>query len=490
MPMLPDKAELANAKIANVCFYFLSRANPSNTLVFLILTLWTVNINAQPEIPRPVSQTFQPIELPNSTIKKYNNSHLIQQQPDVFQNSTLSMGANADDIIRQTNQNAMRITGVTTPGQSSYSNQQQQLEELHQLSKEDNYNLTTQSFQKCLKSLLQLNPDSFSITKAVYLSEAPFYNTPPPFEVFENAIKLRAIHVKQILKREGLSINNNSAVNYAIQKLFSQDNIYHDAKTNKDFLVKKISYDFDDFYGEKDWTKMFVTKLLQTNSGQCHSLPLLYLCIAEQLHAKAYLSLAPNHSFIQYFDSKGVRRNFETTNGNLVSISWLMQSDAISSMALKNRTYLNTLSQRKLFAECLADFKDSYIAKNGYDNFVLQLNQKILSIDSTNINALMTNANFTVYQFDDLLHKYNNPPKKQLHQYPQLEQAYYTMVAAQQKVDATGYQEMPKEQYLEWLKSIEAEKQKQRYKDEQEKRKREIEYLKKMKPAFSNTPKG
>ena len=122
--------------------------------------------------------------------------------------------------------------------------------------------------------------------------------------------------------------------------MFSQNNIYYDTKTKKEFVAKKIAYDFDDFDGEKDWTKMFVTKLLQTNSGQCHSLPLLYLCIAEQLHAKAYLSLAPNHSFIQYFDSKGERKNFETTNGNLVNIIWLMQSNAISSIALKNKTYL------------------------------------------------------------------------------------------------------------------------------------------------------
>ncbi|MFT4155703.1 hypothetical protein [Parafilimonas sp.] len=336
--------------------------------------------------------------MPNSTIKQSNYNNPFQQQTDAFQTNMLPMGGTAEDVIRQVNQNAMRAMGVTVPGQPS-ANSQQQLQEIEQDLKPDESEVILRRFQYYLNYFLQLKPDNFSITKAVYLSEAPFYDNPPPFEVFENSIKQKATIVKQMLAREGLSIKNNAALNYGIQKLFSQNNVYHDAKTNKDCTVEKISYDFNDFYGERDWTKMFVTKLLHTNSGQCHSLPLLYLCIAEQLHAKVYLSLAPNHSFIQYFDSKGIRRNFETTNGNLVSISWMMQSDAISAMALKNRTYLDTLSQRQLFAQCLADFQNSYIAKNWFDNFTNQLTQRILSIDSTNINALMTNANAALYQY-------------------------------------------------------------------------------------------
>jgi hypothetical protein len=204
---------------------------------------------------------------------------------------------------------------------------------------------------------------------------------------------------------------------------------------------------------------MFVTKLLQTNSGQCHSMPLLYLCIAERLHIKAYLSLAPNHSYIQFFDNKKVLRNFETTNGHIVSTSWLLQSDAISAMAYKNKTYLDTFSSRKLYAECLADFQNSYIARNDYDNFTNQLSQKILSIDSTNINALMSNSNVALLQLHSLAVKYGNPPQEQLNQYPELEQAYNNS-RAQQKVIQTGYQDMPIEQYNEWRNSIDREMQK------------------------------
>jgi hypothetical protein len=44
----------------------------------------------------------------------------------------------------------------------------------------------------------------------------------------------------------------------------------------------------------------------------------------------------------------------------------------------------------------------------------------------------------------------------------------------------TGWQEMPREQYKQWLRSFEQEKQKERYRQEQEKMKAQIEALKKV----------
>jgi hypothetical protein len=38
------------------------------------------------------------------------------------------------------------------------------------------------------------------------------------------------------------------------------------------FYHTPYTYDFDDMWGEKDWTKMFVSKLLATGKGNCHSM--------------------------------------------------------------------------------------------------------------------------------------------------------------------------------------------------------------------------
>jgi DNA primase len=137
----------------------------------------------------------------------------------------------------------------------------------------------------------------------------------------------------------------------------------------------------------------------------------------------------------------------------------------------------------------MADFQLAYLMKNGYDNFSQQLSNQILTIDSTNINALMANSNYTTYIFRNLLQKANFPPNEKFAEYPELQAAYNKMIALQQKLTERGYQDMPAQQYKDWLKSIELEKQKQRYREEQERMKREIEQLKKIKSTFTNTPK-
>ena len=434
-------------------------------IIIIKLVLATDVALAQPAVPKPKFNYFKPVSSATSQSKTNNNYY--QQQPDPFLTNNLPIGGTAEDVLKQVQSQANRQMGVPTPGQINNAYRQNQIAELNELKREeadDNYANNLTHFQSYFSQLLQLNPDKFSITKAVYLTEAVFYERPFSYNDFLKAINQRANFVKQILKQENLSSKNNSAVNYAIQELFSQDCLVRNTSTKKNTIIKKIGYDFEDFSGDKDWTKMFVTILLQTNSGQCHSLPLLYLCIAEQLNTKAWLSLAPEHSFIQFLDARNKLNFFETTNGHLVSLNWMLQSNAISSIALKNKTYLDTLSSVKLYAQCLADFQMTYLFKNGYDRFTDQINDKILQLDPTNINALMYNANLAAVKFSTLLKQHNMPPKEQIPNYPDLQQAQAVMLKAQEKVNNLGYQDMPKEQYLQWLQSIEIEKAKHKIK--------------------------
>jgi hypothetical protein len=337
-----------------------------------------------------------------------------------------------------------------------------------------------------------MNPDSFSITKAVYLSEKAYYNNPPApsYKRFEYAVREHADGVRQILKKEELAEDNNLAVMYAIQKLYTQKNRLYLPSAGDTFTINPLKYDFDDFMGDRDWRKMFVIKLLQSGTGQCHSMPLLYLCIAEQLHARVWLSLSPNHSFIQYFDEEGKRYNFETTNGNLVTQTWLMQSTYVNATALKNKTYLDTLSSRKLFAYCLGDLLLGSLMKMGrYNDISNRIMNKILEIDSANIIGLMEQANFYHALFQQRLREAGNPAEDQYQRFPQLYNAYKDLLLSRQKVEQTGFQEMPRDAYQNWLKSLEFEKQKRKNQAEQERMEKEIRKLKKLKYSFENKPK-
>ena len=87
-------------------------------------------------------------------------------------------------------------------------------------------------------------------------------------------------------------------------------------------------YDFEDFRGEKDYRKMFVSKLLRTNTGQCHSMPLLYKLLADRLGVQTYISMAPNHTFISIKDERGNLYRYETTNGHFTTDAFYLPRHA------------------------------------------------------------------------------------------------------------------------------------------------------------------
>lgn len=432
----------------------------------------------QPSTPQPakfqqinINQYSPQTNLPNN----FNNSPLL--------NSTYNQQQTNQIIIQQTQRAELQR-------QQQFAEIKQDIAEFENKEKYNDYMNAVQQFQTAFQELQKLDHNNFSITKAIYIVENAFENNKFTYEEFANAIKLRADLVKQILKREGISTKNNSALNYGIQKLFSQPNNYYNPKTKQTITALPFKYDLYDYKGEKDYRQMFVSKLLMTGKGQCHSMPLLYLSIAEQLGAKAYLSLAPEHSFIQYFNGQGDRLSFETTNGNIVSSNWMLQSGFINSAALKNKIFLDTLSQRKLMARCLTDLLLTYQNKFGYDDFTNQIKNKITQLDPTNITVSIIEENIATQAALQKIKAAGSPSLKDLPNYPDAYKAYEAMQASYKKTDDLGFQDMPKEAYQAWLKSIDKEKKKQETQEAQYKMQQEIKMLKKLKTKITIAPKG
>jgi len=463
-----------------------------NTIIFTIIFSYTA-VNAQNKIsynifdraplgqlqiilPAPQATILSPTNIslrPNQTLD-YNNSIEQQNHQLIRQQSLLEQIPDA--------KRAEIMEGIKQDVED-FVNPKHSAEEMEWLAK-------TQSYRQAYNDLTQLNPDNFSITKAVFTIENAYFDNKLSYSQLTTALQQRANLVKQILKREGLSSKNNLALNYGVQKLYSQQNSFYSSKYKYSVLVPPLKYDFNDFRGEKDYSKMFVSKLLATGKGQCHAMPLLYLMIAEQLGAKAELSLAPQHSFIQFKDNNGIMMNFETTHGNIASNTWLMQSGFITSKALQEKTYLDTLSQRKLYAQVLSDLLLGYISKFPYDDFAEQIRQKILQVNPDNTTALIVDANIKTQIALQKIKAAGSPKENDLPNYPDAYKAYQQMMDAHARVDETGYQDMPKDEYQKWLKSMEQEKQKQASKEMQQKLQREIQHLKNLKATFKNNVKS
>ncbi len=320
-----------------------------------------------------------------------------------------------------------------------------------------------QYFKQTLSEIQSMfgNKQDLSLKRAVFLAENAFMDNSMSYAWFSSEIASQIDILESFMKKEGLALNDDIAKKYMLQRLFSDTLTMRDDKGNYQFTHYPFKYDFDDPFGKHDWRKMFVTKLLSDKKGQCHSLPLLYLILAEEWVVKAWLSYSPQHSYIKTQDNKGIWYNFETTNGHYSTDSWLLSSGYVKAEAMKNKIFMDTLSRRETIAACLIDLANAYTQKFGLDKFVLTCAEEALKQSPRNIFALQTKADYYTLLFQYVVKQLHYPPKEQLHNYPE---AYSLLQKAQELyalVDKSGYEDMPESVYQLWLESFEKEKTKQ-----------------------------
>ena len=220
-------------------------------------------------------------------------------------------------------------------------------------------------------------------------------------------------------------------------------------------------YDFNDFRGEQDYRKMFVTKLLRANSGQCHSLPLLYKLLADRLGVNTSISMAPNHSYIQVQGPGGLLYSYETTNGRFVTDAYYMTTGFVKTAALKSRAYLDTLTLRQNIACQVQDLALGYAHYYGHDAFTEKCAVLALKYYPQSVQARILAHTVALTRFARAYQAAGSPPREQAVQLPALKPLWADVQRRQQALDALGYEEIPKEQYARWLQSAEEEKHRQ-----------------------------
>lgn len=445
------------------------------------------------QIQSPISPSFQHFQL-LSIQNPRQSQYPVQPQ---FNQFTPPMGATADDVKTMVEINAMRQMGVQVPqvppndpalaaayirqqaAMTNQNKQSQQIKELKTILSEDlpppatpnippaqNYYANTLHYRNALSELIEMKKGTkpFSIKRAVFLVENAYNNNTLDYKKFCSQIGNKVALCKKILKEEGIKENNNLGKNYIIQKLFSEKILLYQNDTVISKVYMPYRYDFNDFMGDKDWSNMFVSKLLKTGKGQCHSLPLNYLCIAEGLNAKAYLAFDPEHSYIIFPDNEGHLWNFETTLGCITSDKWVMQSGYINSAAIQNRLYMDTLNQQQLLAHCIADLMMGYTRKFYYDDFVKFGVDNILSLNPNSLSGLIMKADFALLKTKRLMKKESLNTFDEVKPHHQAYNAYMEWQNELTKISDIGYMGMPKDNYKEWLLSLKNEEQKQEQK--------------------------
>lgn len=318
----------------------------------------------------------------------------------------------------------------------------------------------TKAYYDAFNKLSVMDSENYSLADVNFTVENAFYDNKQDITKFKAGIQKTAKQLLQKMKERKQDTESNVSKNLMLFEYFSKD-MTLGGKSHKAF-----EYDFEDYLGQKDYSKMFVSKLLKTGSGQCHSMPLYYLMLAEAMGTEAYLSLAPNHSYIRFVDDEGKLINIELTNGMFTADNSLLESGYIKSEALQNKIYLENLSKKELLAMSYFDLARGYESKFGYDEFVDQVINKALELYPNGVALNMEKANVSQARLRSALERLGiNPDDRRDLQragyFPKANEMLQQLNEQFDKVDELGYAEMPTYAYESWLKSLKTEKNKQ-----------------------------
>lgn len=307
--------------------------------------------------------------------------------------------------------------------------------------------------------------EKLSFKRAVFISENVYFNDTLNYEQFNKKISKLAEMCRLMLRASKLiySFEDSSKVSiYAAAFKLITEGVPILNSCNDTIYFPSYSYDFEDFEGEKEWTQMFVTKLLETHKGNCHSLPFLYKIIIEELGETANLALAPNHIYIKQNIKKCGWYNSELTSGIFPNDAWLMASGYIKLDAIQNGVYMKALDDKQSIAICLTDLAQGYEKRFGIRNgdFILKCCDLALKQFPNYINALILKSETQKKLLDSMMKRRNVQYVTDLFSDPKAKQLYSEMNKNYADIHKSGYRKMPDKMYAEWLISLKTEKAK------------------------------
>jgi hypothetical protein len=302
-----------------------------------------------------------------------------------------------------------------------------------------------------LNSML-VDENNYSFKKAVFSVENAFLDDKLDTLFCNNQIRLLNNLSKPLIKERFLAYVERDKEK--VNKWASVFEVMHDTipinYNDKLYKYEPFGYDFNDVFGHKTRENLFVSKLLETRKGNCHSLPYLYKILCEELGVDANLALAPNHVYIKHRNIKEGWYNTELTSGIFPIDAWIMASGFVHIDAISNGVYMKALNNRESIAVVMIDLADNY-------------NVKFPNTDGTFILKCCENAIKEYPNFATALILQAETHKKQMKKEQNIEKAKILLANLEKEyahIHEIGYRNMPENMYLNWLVSLKTERKK------------------------------
>lgn len=321
-----------------------------------------------------------------------------------------------------------------------------------------------QAFQKINCMLSETCFASFK--EAVFITENAYFSNQLDKEQFEKKILFLSELSKQLVLSRDLIYNlpdKKEVTKYSALFSVLADSIPIRIDSTKIAYIPPHTYDFSDIWGHNEWSNMFVVKLLDTKTGNCHSMPYLYKILADEIGAKAHIAVAPNHFYIKHQSKGNGWYNTELTSGIFPVDAWLMASGYIHLDAIVNKVYMEALNEKQMLALNLIDLAKGYERKLGANanlDFVIKCCDTTLKYYPHYINALLLKAETKKKLFDELMMKYNAKNPADIFHLPEAQTIFNEMTNLYVQIHELGYRKMPEEMYLDWLVSLKEERNK------------------------------
>ena len=302
-----------------------------------------------------------------------------------------------------------------------------------------------------LNSML-VDENNYSFKKAVFSVENAFLDDKLDTLFCNNQIRLLNNLSKSLIKERFLAYVERDKEK--VNKWASVFEVMHDTipinYNDKLYKYEPFGYDFNDVFGHKTRENLFVSKLLETRKGNCHSLPYLYKILCEELGVDANLALAPNHVYIKHRNIKEGWYNTELTSGIFPIDAWIMASGFVHIDAISNGVYMKALNNRESIAVVMIDLADNYNVKfpNNDGTFILKCCDTAITEYPNFATALILQAETHKKQMKK---EQNQDKAKQMLLNLEREYAH---------IHEIGYRNMPEDMYLNWLVSLKTERKK------------------------------
>ncbi|MCG3165624.1 MAG: hypothetical protein POELPBGB_01392 [Bacteroidia bacterium] len=465
----------------------------------------------------PSSNAQQKVGSISSMYNTLGDSILIKQQNDVFMpeltpfgwsypvNSAQTMtndmkqrkgnGTTADDILKQQQNlavygNSKQATQQQINAQQQnqlngrppeQSSQQKQMKEFNDLLFEvsnnklkfnDDYYKSSvykndfvnyqNAFTK-LKDMLE-ERTALSIADAYYYEEAAYGNVLLSYEQYKSIITQNVDFIRQWLKENNMNMSDPEMLHMGIQR-FNSDTLFlkKEDKAHAPFFYDYLNYD-----PAENRTNYFVTKILATGGGQCHTLPTAYLIHAEALKIDAFLGYSLSHSFIRYKNHLGATLNFETTTGSIMPDQFYLETLPRMAKAMNNKIYITNLNKKQIIASVMIDLAVTYVKEHWlYDK---QFIRDCMNTAATYFpNKDYVNGSFRYLNKRLLADELNTQVQtkrytdfSQIEKDPETFAAYNNLTNFMEQENTAGIQEFPESDYMQLMKYYDTKQKLQR----------------------------